>query len=101
LSIVLHLYQGLQWATVLRHAAFAGLFIWLSLMTGGIEGPTILHAYLNLAIAVRAWGRGKPNGAITAAEVRSPLARLGTLALIAVNVMVLLGGSCSLGLILR
>lgn len=102
LTVTVHLYQGLQARRFIFHATFAGLMIWLTLYTGGIEGPILIHALLNTVTFGRAWrqvdraevGRGAEASAVELP--RSGLERWGYISFIGLNVLLLTGLCCSL-----
>jgi membrane protease YdiL (CAAX protease family) len=101
LTITIHLYQGTRAPLILFHTVYAGLMIWLTLYTGGIEAPILIHATWNTVNFIRSWraaDREKPED-----KPRSPpaLARLGYVLFIALNLFLLTSACCSLVLKLQ
>jgi membrane protease YdiL (CAAX protease family) len=106
LTIIIHLYQGLRIRLILFHSAFAGLMIWLTLYMGGIEGPIAIHILLNTVIFIRSWRAADKSKTEAGAEARSAadaprgIRRVGYIAFIGLNLLILTSLCCSLLLIL-
>jgi membrane protease YdiL (CAAX protease family) len=55
LSVVIHLYQGRDWKTILYHAGFAALCIAILISTHNIQGIILGHISYNLIWTLRTW----------------------------------------------
>ncbi len=90
LSVVLHLYQGLQLRMIIFHVLAAGLFIALLLTTHNLLAAIVPHLYYDFLWATGAWRRAARAKEETARPVKRTEQKLGYLAFIGGNALVLL-----------
>jgi membrane protease YdiL (CAAX protease family) len=94
LSITIHLYQGTQLRLILFHSVYAGLMIWLTLYTGGIEGPILIHVTWNTVNFIRAWQTADRAKTEEKTDSARGIMRVGYLLFMTLNLLLLASACC-------
>ena len=88
LSVIIHLYQGRNITTVLYQAAFALLFIGLTIWTGNILTPIVAHLYYDILWTLGVWK--KENNPAAQPVIHSKSKSFAYTVFIAANLLLLL-----------
>jgi membrane protease YdiL (CAAX protease family) len=99
LTITIHLYQGIRVPLILFHTVYAALMIWLTLYSGGIEGPILIHATWNTVNFIRTWQAADREVAQDRPGSPRGIPRVGYILFVALNLLLLTSAGCLLVLV--